>query len=233
MRLLTVYLALAVLGSTARADATVIARATEHRGGVWVPCGGVYSVGWVAFDRIRVIDGDDPGAAFVAIIACPADQGPIIGELRLVLRTKKPSSTMPDVEGKLPALPRLYTVGVQPESAAETKRASRLMGEAKAEVEHELPATGTSGSWTVLTPNLQVRYAAGVVVAFRAHVAEAHTCESAQEWIGYEIASGGRGMPITHEGSCAWPASSERSRLAKGVSGSMDYADHWFEVEQR
>jgi hypothetical protein len=221
----------ATVASSAHADGTVIARATEQHGGTWVGCGGVYAVGWVVFERIRVVDGDDPGAAFVAIIGCPADHGPIVGEMRLELRARKPYSGMPDVYGKLPALPRWFAVGLGPESAPETRRAARLMGRAKVDVERELPSTGQSGAWTILTPDLQVRYDAGMVAGLRVHLAEAHTCESAQEWIGYEIGAGGRGMPITRAGRCVWPASSERSRLARGVTGSM--SDHWFEVDRQ
>jgi hypothetical protein len=230
MRILSICFVIIAIAQAAHADGTVIARATDQRGGLWVPCGVFYGVGWVVYERIRVVDGDDPGARFVAIHPCPADTL-IGGEMRLVLRASQPGG-QPDVYGKLPDLPKLYVAESMPESAPETKHASRLMDRAKADVEREFSTTATAGDWTVLTAHLEVRYRDGIVVGLRAQVAEALTCERTQEWIGYIIGSGGRGMPIPHKDRCVWPSTSEHSRLAKGLNGTMTYADHWFEVDK-
>jgi hypothetical protein len=49
MRILPICFAILALARVAHADGTVIARATDQRGGFWVACGVVYSVGWVVY----------------------------------------------------------------------------------------------------------------------------------------------------------------------------------------
>jgi len=217
--------------AAARADGTVIARATDQRGGTWIPCGGIYSVGWVVYELVRVVQGQSPGPRFVGIHGCPDHH--LRGELRLVLSTKRPP-LQPRYSGKpMPDLPRRYVRSARPEAPAVTRRARRWLGQARADVERALKPTGTKpvdGDWVRYGDDLALRYAGGRVVALRGRVALGMDCVQAAAWLGY-IAGKGRGFPLRKRWGCLWPGLSERHRLAPGLAGQL--RDGQFEVWQR
>jgi hypothetical protein len=207
----------------------VVARATDQRGGVFVACGGIHAVGWVAYELVQVVEGPSPGPRFVAVHSCPGDRA-LVGELRLVLRTKKPSD-QPALSGKAPPadLPRFYAYEATPEAPAVTRHARRLLGRPLAEVEAQHKRTGKDGDWVLLGPSLAVKPVDGRVAALRARVALGMTCVEAAAWIGYP-AGKGRGFPLRKRSSCEWPGISERHRLAAGVAGRLE--GPWFDLWQ-
>jgi hypothetical protein len=209
------------------ARTVVVARATEQRGGTFVPCGVIYAVGWVVYELVDVVEGPSPGTRFVAVHGCPADRA-LVGEMRLVLRAKKPPG-QPALSGKAPPadLPRFYAYEARPEAPAVTRNAGRLLGRPLAEVEGRHRRTGSDGDWLVLGPHLAVKPVGGRVAALRARVAPAMTCVEAAAWIGYP-AGKGRGFPLRRRASCEWPGVSEKHRLAAGVAGRLEGA--WFDL---
>lgn len=219
-----------LLPSLARADAVVVARATEERGGSWVACGRVHAVGWVVYDLVKVIEGDSPGARFVGVHSCPSRER-LQGELRLVLRTTK-SPLQPALPPRsAPAdLPHFYVHRESPEAPEVTRGARRLLGQPRVTVEATLTPTGKDADWIQYGPDLALRYVGDQVVALRARVALGMSCVEAAAWLGW-VAGRGRGFPMRRRDSCEWPGLSERHRLQAGVAGRLRAG--WFDAWTR
>jgi len=215
--------------AVAAPDSVVIARATDERGGAWVPCGGFHSIGWVVYERIRLVEGADPGARFVVAHSCP-EYARLRGELRLVLQRHRPSS-WPEVT--MPGnLPQFWAQSATPEVAPETKRARRWLGLDRAAVDGALTTTSSDGEWTLYGPHLALRFDQGRVVAVRAHLATGLECEAAAEWLGF-VVGGGHGFPLHRRDGCEWPGLSDRHRLAPNLSARFNATTAWFELTAR
>jgi len=213
-------LLLALAPATARADSVVVARVTKERGGTWIPCGTIHAVGWVVYELIKVIEGPSPGARFVAIHSCPADSH-LAGELRLKVSTKKPSLQPRLATPPTPKLPVFYVVSATPETAPITRKARQWLGQTRASVEATLKPTGQDGEWVRYGEHLALRYVKDRVVALRARVSLAMTCESAAAWLGW-VCGQGRGFPLRKRWGCEWPGISEKHRLAPGLAGRLE-----------
>lgn len=223
--------------ASASVHADVLAKATAQRGGLWVACGILHTVGWVVYERIKVLRGKDPGARFVAVHSCPGAH--LRGVLRLSLATRRPAG-QPRVSGKFPAgLPVFYAVKAKPAAPAITRRAGRWLGKVRDEVETTLkaskrPASSSAktiaGAWVAYGKHLALRYREGRVVALRANVALGMSCVDAAAWLGYP-AGKGRGFPLRRRWGCEWPGISMRHRLAKGLAGRLRAGE--FEIWQR
>lgn len=211
----------------AKANSEVLAKATAQRGGLWADCGVLHTVGWVVYERIKVLAGTDPGARFVAVHSCPGAH--LRGVLRLTLDTRRPAR-QPRVSGTLPAgLPVFYAVKAKPAAPAITRRAGRWLGKARDKVETTLkaskrPASSSAktiaGAWVAYGKHLALRYQRGRVVALRAQLALGMSCVEAAAWLGYP-AGKGRGFPLRRRWGCEWPGISLRHRLAKGLVGRL------------
>ena len=149
--LLLALLLAAPLAAAAQPGTVVLARPAGPTGGSWSPCGRIHAVGWVAYERIKLVRGAAP-ARFVGIHSCPS-RAQLQGTLKLTLVSKRPA-LWPRPSFKLPVqnLPTFYVSRAAPHAPAVTRLAGRLLGVERNKLPGALRRSGEEAGWVRYGP---------------------------------------------------------------------------------
>lgn len=209
--------------ASAAEPVVVVARVAVEPTRGWPACGVLAVLGEVVFETVRVERGEFTASRFVGVIQCPSRA--YRGVLRLTLSSRR-SGLIGSVFGEHGPddLPRFY---VRSEELAEAPAGlASYLGRLRHELAAVYPASRAAGGWTHYGEVVSVQIEDRRIVAIRARVPGAMSCEDAARWIGVTDP----GPPLRRANGCEWPGISDRHRLGPGLVGS--FLDGVFELRR-